>query len=346
MLNYQRRMNPYQRAYNNLQLAARYSVPAAVSTIGQRYWPKSSNLISGRKGLKKAKGKPRGVYKRKAPAYKQVSGLKKQVQQLSKIAKADQGTLIYRTRKTSEQIALMSEQSCVHYPINNVTSIELALAQLRYYDPSAPATLLTADGASGTYSKDFLFKPVYGKIQIRNNYKVPCRVTVYVVEVKNDTGIDPVTAWTNGLADVGGPSSVNPMTYLTDSHQFLDLWKIASTKSYEIPPGNEISCSHSSKSFSYDPSIYDSHNLLYQRAQGAFSFVVKLQGVLCHEPVTDNQGFSKSGIDVAYYSITTISYNAGADIKTIILSDTIGLVTTNAVVSNPSVVTNQSYNLT
>lgn len=327
------------------RMVAKYGYDAAVGLA-------SIVMESGRKTVSKwwnkkstRSSRSSGSYRRPAkPVYKQVKGMKKQISQLKKIAESDQGTHIHRIKRGGDQVTAAANRS--HFAVyshNQVSFLEAALAELRYYDPSVPGTLVNADGTTGTFHKDFYFRKTYHKCTVRNNYQVPARVTLYNFVVKSDTSISPSAAFTQGLTDVGNPLSTSPMVYPTDSPQLLDLYTIKQTKSRLLQPGQEMSIIHSTKPFLYDPSFVDSHTLTYIKAFGGGAFGVRVEGVVGHDTTADEQGLLNAGVDVEVDHRFEIVYAAGADIKYITLDDQMSSFTNSGVVSNNFGVDNVPY---
>lgn len=270
--------------------------------------------------------------------------IKAQIRELKRMAESDMGTHIQRKRQTGVLTCSVNQSSHNQLDTSSITRLEEVLAQLRYYDPSTPTTLVNADGTAGTFQKEFYFKRVYGKLRLRNNYQVPVRVTVYSVSPKSDTSITATTAFTNGLTDIGGPSSTSTIIYLTDSIQFSDLYKINSSKSVFLNPGSEFSMTHSGKPFQYDPASADSHNLAYQTKYYAMSWVIRLEGVLGHDTSNSTEQTTlQGGVDYENFVTFEVRYSAGADIKYVYLDDVSDTFTTAGVLSNKPVADNQSY---
>lgn len=265
-----------------------------------------------------------------------VKGIKKQVAQLSRIAKADQGTLIFRQRDTFTASCSVNASSFNGaLDLNTLTKMELVLAQLRYYDPSNPATLIVAPGATGSFQKDFFFDLAHHKITMRNNRQVPVRVRGYIFRVKEDTSIAPATAFTQGLADVGAPSATSALVYPTDSNQLMEIWRIAKSCNVILQPGQQKVMTITSKKFVYDPSISDSHGLAFQRSFDGSNFSVRVEGILGHDNTdSSEQGNLQGAIDVQIDSTWNVLYPAGADIKFIFVDDNSESFTNGGVVAN------------
>lgn len=225
------------------------------------------------------------------------------------------------------------------------TSIELAIAQCRYFDPSNPGTLVTGSLASPTYFQNILIS-AKSQMIIKNNYQVPCVVTYGVAYPKKDTSITPNLARTNGLTDVGNPDSSSTLISYRDSPQFNDLWRVKLVNKL-LKPGQQIIVKHRCKQFAYDPSLQDSHNQTYQRNTKSSVFIYRCQGVLGHDTtVTSEQGMLPAGIDVYVSTNYYITYNSGgASIRTVVLNENASQSFTNGGVVSQMVVDNQSYSL-
>lgn len=269
--------------------------------------------------------------------------LKKQVKELKRIAEADRGTLVYRVRDATDVIAAVNQQSYSSHAVGSTTQFEAVLAQLKYYDPTTPGTLLTADGASGTYSKEFLFDTLYAKACARNNYQVPARVTMYILKLKTDTSITPSNAYSDGLVDVGNPTASSPLVFVSDSQQFNDLYSIFKTKSRILQPGQEMCISHGEKAIMYDPSFVDAHSHTTQKRYKAFYIFIRVEGVIGHDTTADEQGMLGAGIDYYVDKKFVVKYQAGADIHTIYIDDNASGFTNSGVVSAKPVSDNLSY---
>lgn len=278
---------------------------------------------------------------------RQMKGLTKQVKELKRLAEADMGTHIHRVRSNVATKALDNLQSHISQTANSTALLETVLAQLRYYDPSNPSTLLQADGSAGTFQKDFYFTRVNCRIVLRNNYQVPALVKVYACVPKDDTSISPNTAYVNGLADIGGVSSNSSLMYLTDSVQFTDLWRIAKSKRTLLQPGSQCVLTWSApNSFQYDPSLVDAHSLVFQKAYHGMVWQIFCQGVPAHDSTVETQqGISAAAVDIISETTFEVRYPAGADIKFITVVEGLDAFSNAAVVSNKPIADNQSYSL-
>lgn len=290
--------------------------------------------------------KPLPLLKKVKTKGKGKSTLTKQVRNLSKIAKANMGTLIYRKRTTERLLSSVNEKG---YGVAGgditMSSFETVLGELRFFNPSAPGTLIQGSGASGTYQRSYLFKSVSGKLVAKNNYQVPCRFTVTVCSAKEDTSINPATAFQNGLVDAGNPSSQSQRTYWTDSAEFQRLWKIEKTVRKVLEPGRMMQCSHVVRNVMYDPAIFDSHAQAYQKKNKCWCFLIKVEGLIGHDTSADQQGMTQVGVDIVCDYTYVVEYDAGIDLKYIVVSDGSDTFTNGAVVSSKPVSDNIGYSV-
>lgn len=263
------------------------------------------------------------------------------------MAEADVGLHTHRRRRASRLLSAVNEQAVDNYALNSVTILEEVIAQLRYYNPSAPSALVTADGATGTYQKEFLFTQSYAELTCANNYQIPTKVRIYWCAPKEDTSINPATAWSSGLTDVSAAlATTDPLVYPTDAPLFNDLWKIERVDKGLIKPGDVMISRYSCKGkFSYDPSVVDSHNLSYQRKYKGVVVLLVVEGVVGHDPTANQVGILQSGIDTIFNTVHRVKYSAGADIKFVYTDDTSDSFTNTPVVSSMPIADNISYSV-
>lgn len=290
----------------------------------------------------------RGSQRRRKPFMlpKKKTSLTKQVKAIQKELKTNQGTLVYKEIATGRAVQPSVNQQTLT-PLTQITmgSYETVLGELRFFNPAVPGTLTQGSGASGTYDRNYHFKSVYSKVSLVNNYQIPVRVKLYCCMPKEDTNIIPITAFSNGLADVGNPSLTSPYVDLTESPQFNKLWKIVKSYKKVLMPGQVMKSSINSKDVMYNPSIFDSHALDYQRKYKTLNWFVRITGVLAHDTVvTTEQSLAPCGLDFITQTIYTVEYDAGVDLKFIVIADTSDAAFTNGgVVSSKPVADNIGY---
>ncbi len=255
--------------------------------------------------------------------YKKTGGktLTKKVKALTKMVNADNATHTHRMINTHFTTVGKNLAAYDSIPCHASADIETALTNLRYYDPATPGTLVTAAGGTGTFSRKFGVHALHSKLTIRANYQVPGKVTVYLLQPKVDTSIDPISAMTTGLADQGNPSVTSPSIYPTDSDNFRDLWSIVYSKSIVLQPGQERTFTSNEKPFEYDPSLFDTHGLTFQKAARAKRWLIRTTGILAHDSTTGGLvGLNAFDADIFTESKYVFKYDAGTNLNDFTIS--------------------------
>lgn len=289
---------------------------------------------------------PKKVYTKKKPFSKSIV---KKVNELTKAVKADQAYHTYKKFYAYQRLASVGK--CDHYEwdANGAVNLEASVANLRYYDPSAPATLTTANASTGSYSRQVHFKNIYSRMDVMNNYQIPCKVKIYLVKPKGDTTILPLTYYENGITDqvISGGNRETAGIFLTDIDVFNEQYSAKVMKDVILQPGASISVSHSSGSFDYDPSLFDSHTLYYQTKFKNFHWIIRIEGLIGHDTTVSTEvGILQAGVDVNHYEKYEIVYDAGVNLNDIYVSDNRDTSFTNGgVVSNKPIADNQSYSV-
>lgn len=322
-----------------------------------KYAGGAQNKIQGMKPIKW--GTPSSAYstvdkkgvvvKTVFPIPKKKKTLKKKVQILERKLKADQAYHTHRRRATAV-ISCTTNQSTYSTvsPATNISVLESAMANLRYYNPAVPGTLTTADASTGTYTRQVHIASIYKKLLVRNNYQVPCKVTVMSFVPKTDTDNSPVTFYSNGITDQTISGSVNQsLSYISDIDMVKDNWRIVSSKTKFLQPSQQFTITHVTRAFDYDPSNVDTHNLTYQRKYGAQIFVLRIEGALAHDTVQDEQTSTQASVDIMCDMTIKFVYDAGVNLNDYSYNNTAdSSFTTSGVLSNKPVSDNQAYSLT
>lgn len=314
----------------------------------------SQTLVTGMLGgyhigkrIAKAKAKAKKPRKRgfKQQYQPEAKKLTSQVKYLQKLAESDMGTVVRRIRDTGRVLSSANSSSIGGAAPYTVTTLETAMNNLKVFDPAAPATLISVDFSQGTFQKEILFSKITSKMLVRNNYQVPAKVRLYLCTPKNDTSISPPTAFSQGLSDESAATTSDANIYPTDVEQFNDLWSIKESVAKELQPGQELSLSHSIKSFQYDTSFNDSHSLSYQKKYQSHYYMIRVEGILGHDTTADEQGILSAGVDYLLDRTFTLKYDAGADLKYIQLTDNSDAFSNSGVVSMKPVSDNIAYSV-
>lgn len=285
-------------------------------------------------------------YTKKNPymAKKKKTTVKKQLKELKKAVNADNATHVHKRRDPQRVLAQDYETEHSSLIGINATTLETAMANLRYYNPATPGTLTTADASTGTYSRGVHFKSIFSKLTVRNNYQISAKVTIYSCTPRADTNSTPIAFYATGISDqcITG-NTTDPLLYLNDINMVKDIWHCKRVKQVLLNPGRECYAYHKAKPFDYDPSLYDSHTLLYQSKFKAHVFVVRVDGVIGHDTSSNEQAQLKAGVDTFVDHVFTMVYDAGVNLHDISQDNNQDTFTNSGVASNMPVADNQSY---
>lgn len=210
-------------------------------------------------------------------------------------------------------------QNIYQLDVSTKTLLEGAVANFRFFNPSTPGTLTTADMSTGSYHQNIVVESQFAKVTMRANYGIPLNISCYYCIPRKDTGITPQTAWQNGLNDqtLGPALATHILSSPTDSVQFNNLWRIAKSKKFTLQAGKSRSVSISHDRFTFDPSLFDNHQLAYQRKYGGLVLMIVVSGVVCHDGTggSDKQGNGNAQVDVQYDTKWKFEYDAGTDLN-------------------------------
>lgn len=308
--------------------------------------PIPSKSASSQAARRKRQAKKKKCNKMKGYALrKEVCELSNAVKELKQESKASQGKLTYRARNTGRLLVGNNSQSIMAVGLCSKTSLETVGAQLQYYDPSTPGTLLTADMATGTYSRQYLFKSFMGAITIRNNYQSDVDVKVYLCTPKDDTDIPPNTAWANGATDGSNATSTTIGVYPSDFSQFRDVWNSKQLCNKSLSPGETTKVSHVEKNFLYDPSVTDAQSQLYQKLYKSFSFMIVIQGCPAHDTSLYEVGYQQAGVDLVFHTTAVVHYDAGVGLERVYIDNNLPNPTNGFVQSHQPIPDNIAYSV-
>lgn len=296
----------------------------------------------GGKVSKYAKTKRRG----EGSGQSKIKQMDRQITRLKKSEDASLGTMTYRSESKFVVSSAVNVQGLTVKSHSSTAGLEGILANLKYYDPSNPATLITADFTTGSYQKEVLFEKYTSTLKLRNNYKNDCRVRVYIGLPRVDTSTNIDTAWSSGATDQGGVANTVINTYPTDYQIVNKLWKLKMMANKVLKAGQSLTVSHSNKEFRLDPSFLDSHALSYQKSLGNGQWLIVVSGTLGHDSaVADQVGYTASKLDATIRISTKIQYDAGVNIKYNVISNTFDTFTNGAVQSQKPEVVNQAQGI-
>lgn len=281
-----------------------YQTLPVVSTYRSR-----RRRLSRRKPIKK-RGKKLNVKR-------EINKLKRQVVNVDGRAVLDYRLISAGTVAVSQNVS--TDQFLA---LNSLANLEDVLGQLRYFDPSSPATLVVSDFTAGTYFKEVMFVRCTLEMEIRSNYLTPTHVTAYDCRVRRDTASSPSSAFTQGDTDTSNKTFASVCLYPTDIPLVNDLWKLKKVYDGIIPAGGSRKVKIIiNKSFKYDPSLSDSQNLQYQKTFMASGVYLRYHGALAHDTSLNEQGLQGAQIDYLIKRTWKVRYDGGADIKFIFIDD-------------------------
>lgn len=211
------------------------------------------------------------------------------------------------------------------YDLNHCTGIEGPMAKFRYYNPSAPSSLVIADFTTGDYSKVANVVRSHVKITMRANYHTDIHVSCWEYRVESDTDIVMPTGWTLALQDMSnettataGPTlNTNSLIFPTDCPLLTDIWimKLVSKKLLKVGQERTFFLAGPDKPFEYDPALFDNHPLEYQKQYGARGLLFRLHGPISHDSVVANEvTYGRAAVDVIQENVYVYDYEAGAGI--------------------------------
>lgn len=319
------------------------------NNISSNKMPYGSRTFSSKSKGKKTKRSVKAKTRRRSNKAKMAVD-KNQNKMIRKLQKTVQSDIAHHTYKYTDSVAHTSPVGqCAHLQFGKLDSagLESACANLRFYNPATPSTLTTASAVAGTYSRKVHFDSYTVSLTARNNYMVPCRLRFYLCTPKSDTSVGVLSYYSDGIADqVISGSTTSPMLYLTDINLVKDAYNVKCVKNVTLEAGKEVTASHTVKDIAYDPSMYDTHAVVFQKKYKAFAWIVRVEGVPAHDTVASQYGLSASGVDLDAKIIAKISYDAGIKLDDISYVDDRDTTFTNgAVVSNKPLSDNQSYSV-
>lgn len=213
--------------------------------------------------------------------------------------------------------------------------IEASMNKLRYFDPASPATLVTADASTGLYSRQITINNISSTTKYVNNSLTSIVVTIYECKVREDTGILPTNAMTNGIAD----QFVPPVTlnshgiYPSDINQLNELWTVKKKGERTLKPGDSYTTYNNTGKFTFDPSVLDSHTLNYQKQWKSATDLIRLEGIVGHD-LTQDVGTENGTLDYVQQVTTSFTYDAGTSLKDYSILNDLPILTAPVVTVN------------
>lgn len=336
------------RAIANAYRSSYRPKPGLRPTPGPRPRRRATRNTAPAQPLKAKASKPRKKTARRQPPVKRaITRVTKAIKGLKQDVNSALGTVTYRNVKSGSSLAVANKRDTKEFAdVNITTTLESITGVLEFFDPSNPATLITASQSAGTYQRNVMFKSISSKIHLRNNYQTDARLKVYLCHCKDDTDKSPLTAWDAAVPDASDMTdSTDLLIYPSDCNLFNDLWRSKLVINTTLSPGQSITASNTEKDVEIDAAVIDSHNLLYQKEYKSFVWLILTEGTICHDTVASEQGLGPAGVDYEVRNTYKMSYNAGINLTKVIASNQLDNFSNSAVQSHQPVADNQAFSV-
>lgn len=276
---------------------------------------REQRIRSKYKKIKKLKGKKLS---------KEVLKLSNQVGKLKHESDSTVAELNYRYLTAQRVTCGISGQNILEMIGSDKDQLEAVLTQLKYWDPST-STFVTSSGIAGTNEKKFLFNSISSKLTLRNNYQSDVELMVWLCKPRVDTDSTVTTAYTNGINDdLGNVTTFSTYGSLpTDYKTTTDFWSFKRVCKKVLSNGDTFQVSHGEENVEYDPSFSDSHNLVYQKGNKAFQWLIMVRGTLGHDGAAA-EGTLQAGVDCMIQNVYKVRYSGGANFKFTYISENLG----------------------
>lgn len=286
---------------------------------------KSAQKASKRASMNRKNKKARKVAKKVVS--KSIAGVSKQIDELRKKVGVTLSKHVYKKAEAGSSLQSLVGR-CSHTLIEPVTPTKLEgyMANFRFFNPSAPSTLVTSDISSGTYAKDVKVKNIHSKLHFSVVNMTPVHLRVYLCKPKRDTATTPLEEYTNGIADQVITASIDEtdaLLYITDIERVRENWEIDCVLDKVLPNGSIETVSHNTGEFDYDPSHTDSETVKYQKRNKAFAWVIRCEGTLGHDNTTPfaRTLLNVDGVDYMHTIKADFEYDAGIQLNDIYISE-------------------------
>lgn len=270
--------------------------------------------------------------------------IKKKLTKMCHFMKQQEATHTRRERYTGSVKSLTNTRTYGNVCFN-LGTLQGAMNALRFYD-TATDTMKTIDLANGTYNRDVNVS-IYRKLTVRNNYHVPCVVSVYSCTPRDSTNNLLLSAFTGGLADQNNPASNSDLMTLKDSDDVKKIWSIKTMFSGVLRAGRQKTFANSVRRFLFDISKNQFDTNQYQKKQGGHCWIISVSGVVGHDSVVGTQqGHIDSGVDYSATATIKIHYDAGKDLNDFSLVDGATAFTNVGRITNQPLAAQQNYQIT
>lgn len=274
-----------------------------------------------RGGVKRRRAQPRGNKKRK-----KIEGRTSDAQNKAQKSKPLESRVADLEKKSSAAMSIKSNAVLATYQgtsslndvtnyiidVSDTTTIESeALANMKFFDPAVPGTLVTATGATGSYVRDFHVESKL-TVVISNNSTTPFWIAVYKCTPKMDSSVTAADAFSDGIADGTNTTGISALVSPMDAPHFTDLYNVTSVGKRRLVSGQSKTYRFPWAKFSYDPSVVDTIPDIYQKMNKYRAFLFRQHGDYAHgTALSTSIGYTPSGSDVTYIREYCVTYDSG-----------------------------------
>lgn len=265
--------------------------------------------------------RPSGPVKRKKTLKAEVTAIKKALKEDHPVSK-----YIYKLRESLNFVWSANTAGYTQVKVYDPSTIETVVSTVPFQRAFAPATVGSADLTTVTTHQKIPIE-IFGELLIRNNYNIPFRLDVYLIEFKNscpmttsqvvnELAMDFAKA---GITNAANPDAAvnNPTMYPSESPWWRQNVKVMDHHTVKVEVGDELRFTSASK-ITYDQEWLDqmvySSAVCYERYHRLWF----LRAVSCisHDDTTNTLvGFAPGGLD--YIAHTKYELAAPSDMKSL-----------------------------
>ena len=254
----------------------------------------------------------RGQPAKRSKMSSDVKKLKKSMKKVKKDIKCSRSTHTHRHLSGGTATCAENEQKFGNADSGGLTGFETAMANFRYYNPSAPSTLITGNPSGANYMQEIVVKNIWTKVTFRNNGTTPCTVTVYVSRPKENTSTSVATVISQGLIDQrvasDNPDRESYGMLLTDLDMYKSLYVQKATTTRYLNPGQQFAMSTNTGTFCYNPADFNEHGDQYDPNATTF-FTYMIRGCPAHSG--SSVGTCEAVIDAVKETKYEFEYDSG-----------------------------------
>lgn len=264
-------------------------------------------------------------------------GLSRRIAKIERLNKVLVTTLIY---KTAENFRIDSSANQAAYQhVNGIIGADwnYMLQNLKFFNPSVPGTLITADNSIDTVQVNVRY---YGKslLILRNNYGFPVKLTVYLVRPLQASSSTVVTQASSAGTALGITTwETSLMHFLEDvkgAYPYKQYWKTLKKHKFELEGGGEARVGFTTKMTQKAGTSFETA-ATYAPKRGEIHYLVRISGHVAHDSddtkAATEQGIAPARLDMVRYNNLVARYNGGASHKYYLTANSLNSFTNGAV---------------